>query len=145
MIAKVAAGSMHSLALNMLGDSVYAWGRADYGQLGLSGVQPKTGSFDATPQQVAFPRSVGGVRVKDIVAGPLLSFALFDNHDVYSWGFNETGTTGHLSGNDSDVLRPTKLDVLREYKEKNAKATNCQVHSISGGGQHSLMVIQRYT
>ena len=34
-IVQVVAGASHSLALNTLGTIVFAWGRSDYGQLGL--------------------------------------------------------------------------------------------------------------
>ena len=137
----MAAGATHSLCLNLLGNAVFSWGRADYGQLGLSDAKPKLGDFEPTPQQVAFPESMGYVRISDIAAGSFQSFAVLDNYDVYSWGFNELGTTGHSSSVGDDIRRPKKIDVLRKYQTQKLIA---HVHNIAGGGQHSLMVIKRY-
>ena len=91
-------------------------------------------------------RRMGHVRISDIAAGSLQSFAVLDNYDVYSWGFNELGTTGHSSSVGDDIRRPRKINVLRKYK-KQAKLQGeiAHVHNIAGGGQHSLMVIKRYS
>jgi alpha-tubulin suppressor-like RCC1 family protein len=145
-ISKVAAGQQHSLALSIRGDAVFAWGRSDYGQLGLTNEKQSAGSMETTPKQVAFPKTVGDMRIKDIAVGPLLSMAIMDNNDVYSWGFAETGATGHLTDEDgADIVRPKKLEVLQKYSDNQHQGTNCHVHNISGGGQHTLMVIKRFT
>lgn len=145
-ISKVAAGATHSLCVNLLGNAVFSWGRADYGQLGLTNAKQEPGNFVHTPQQVAFPESVGHIRINDIVAGSLQSFAILDNYDVYSWGFNVLGTTGHSSSIGDDILRPRKLNVLRKYKDQpKLQGAVAHVHNMSGGGQHALMVIKRYS
>ena len=62
-IAQLGGGEHHSLAL--LGDgSVYAWGRADYGQLGL-GDKDELGKAGAS---VAEPRHVASLNAVDAVA-----------------------------------------------------------------------------
>lgn len=143
-ISKVSAGATHSLALTIGGDAVWSWGRADYGQCGLSAEPPATGSFVSTPTQVAFPDTlvIGDTRITDIVAGPIVSMITTQDGDVYSWGFNEMCATGH--GGDNDILRPKKLNVLRQYAKKNYPGSCCDVHNISGGGQHTLMVVERF-
>jgi hypothetical protein len=72
-ISKVAAGNFHSLALNMSGQSVYAWGKIDSGSLGLYD-EEKTLSFQqtdyvGTPKRVAFPTTLGKSCLVDIAAG----------------------------------------------------------------------------
>ena len=139
-IVKVAAGNVHSLAKNAFGTIVYAWGRSDYGQLGLHYEKIEGGDFESTPKEVAFPATIGDDLIKDIAAGPLTSYATTTSNDVYSWGFNESCATGIRSPDLEDVLRPQKVNVLAKY----SKDQNCHVHNISGGGQHTLMVVKRY-
>lgn len=67
---------------------------------------------------------------------------------MYSWGYNENSQAGHYnSGGDSPLItRPRLLDVMAAINETAAKAPakNCRVTRVSGGGQHSLMVVKRY-
>lgn len=147
-IAQVAAGSMHSLALNCLGNAIWAWGRSDYGQLGLSSKMAESGGCETTPQQVPFPSEVGDMLFTDISAGERTSAAVLANGDVYTWGFNTTGATGHkvrTENGSEDIMRPKKLDVMRLYKKKDpSRGTDARVLNVAGGGQHSLMVIERF-
>lgn len=82
-----------------------------------------------------------GTLIKDIAAGPLVSMAITRGNDVYTWGFDESGATGHILG--KDITRPKKLNVLKKVYAKRGP-TNCHVLSAAGGGQHSLMVIERF-
>ena len=95
--------------------------------------------------------------------GDTSSFAITQTGAVYSWGYNENSQTGHYNipgtagetdehGNKPSNLipRPRLLDVIAAVndgisrsKEKPV-AKNCRVTRVSGGGQHSLMVIKRY-
>jgi alpha-tubulin suppressor-like RCC1 family protein len=136
----VAAGSTHALALDIVGTGVYAWGRSDYGQVGHTD-DIDSGDIEKSPQQIAFPRSMEGTLIKDIATGPLVSMAITEENDVYTWGFVESGATGHILEN--DITRPKKLNVLKKVYGKRG-STNCHVLSASGGGQHSLMVIDRF-
>mmetsp|Transcript_53522 Transcript_53522/g.81193 ORF Transcript_53522/g.81193 Transcript_53522/m.81193 type:complete len:562 (-) Transcript_53522:199-1884(-) len=140
MITKVAAGQSHSLALDIAGCAVYSWGKSDYAQLGYP-VKIGAASFEWEPKQVAFPSTIGDVGIRDIGAGASVSFAITDEHDVYSWGYGDSCATGFRS--DDDIVRPRKLFVLKKYK-KNGGPTNCQVHQVVGGGQHTIMLIKRF-
>eukprot|EP00980_Cylindrotheca_fusiformis_P014745 scaffold4009_cov124-Cylindrotheca_fusiformis.AAC.25 len=139
MISKVAAGTAHALALGITGRDVYGWGRADYGQVGHS-VTVQAGDIETSPQQIAFPSTLGTTLIRDIAAGPSVSMAISEENDVYTWGFDESGATGHNIG--KDILRPKKLDVLEKGYGKRG-STNCHVLNAAGGGQHSLMIIER--
>jgi len=165
-ISKVAAGNFHSLALSMNRQDVFAWGKIDAGSLGLYD-EKKTLKFQqtdyvATPEQVAFPNTLGESCLVDIAAGDTSSFAITDTGAVYSWGYNENSQTGHYNvpgefgkpdenGNEPTNLigRPRLLDVIAAVNDgitrskQTPVAKNCRVTRVSGGGQHSLMVIKR--
>jgi alpha-tubulin suppressor-like RCC1 family protein len=127
--------------LNITGVAMYGWGRSDYGQIGHSG-DVKSGDQEESPKRISFPMSMNGKRIKDIVAGTLISMAISEDNEVYTWGFAESGATGHILEN--DVVRPKQLDVLKKKYGKRGGPTNCHVLSASGGGCHSLMVIERF-
>jgi regulator of chromosome condensation len=146
-IVAMAAGEHFSLALNLVGNLIWSWGRSDYGQLGLFGTRQDTGACEMTPQMVPFPdggESKIPLRFSQIDAGDRHAFAVSDEGAVYTWGFAETGALGFEMPDDTDCYRPQKLDVLWAKRKKNANAANSLVKCVSGGGQHSLMVIERY-
>lgn len=138
----------------MDGRNLFAWGKLDEGATGLYD-REKTesytnGDFEGTPQQVAFPNTLGHSCLVDISAGDTTSFAITDNGDVYSWGYNENSQTGHYSVDCSIIPQPRQLDVISSVnaaiKKSNKKpaANKCHVTRVSSGGQHTLMVINRY-
>jgi len=140
LIKKVAAGTSHGLALDMGGNAVFAWGRSDYGQLGHTD-EIKGGDIEMSPQQVAFPKSLEGTRIKDISTGSSISMAITEENDIYTWGFGESCATGHIGT--EDITRPKKLDVLKKAYGKTG-STNCHVLGAAGGAQHSLMIVERF-
>lgn len=145
-IAKVAAGQFFSLALSHDGERLYAFGRADYGSLGVG--YRSTGAFEASPQLVRFPEryigNSGRVCLLEIAAGERHSLATDDENRVYSWGFNETGCTGHPARDDNDYFVPKKLDLV-PHLSNNGEVVRVDTHGISGGGQHSLLLVKRYS
>lgn len=96
--------------------------------------------------------------------GESTSFAVTDKGEVYSWGLNLNGQTGHYNvPEDGEKLvdehgnhiinlipRPRLLNVIAAVNDglKRAKkpviAKNCRVTKVSGSSQHALMVIERY-
>ena len=130
----MAAGEHHSLALTHDRKRLYAFGRGDYGQLGI-GYQ-ETGANITTPTPVLFPEET---LLSYIDCGERHSMAISSNQELYTWGFNETGATGHEVKDDSDYFRPRKLDLAQHVV-----GDIVHVHAASGGGQHSLMLIKRY-
>jgi alpha-tubulin suppressor-like RCC1 family protein len=148
-ICQVACGTFHTLFLGTLGNLVFACGRSDYGQLGLFDEKEKeAGGFQLKPVPVPFPKEIGSTRIVSIAAGASNSACVADDGDVYTWGFNETASTGHPSKQrhkSFDIERATKLKPMRYYKKNEASmGTTATVSSVSLGGQHSLMVVQRY-
>ena len=127
-VGQLAAGLSHSMALTADGTTLYAWGRSDYGQLGIGGGEAtKTdGMFYSTPQR---PHGTEGVVWKQIAVGEAYSMALTLDEELYTWGFE--GVTGH-GGNyliDTDCKIPRLLEL-----------DNMLVHSMSGGAQHGVFL-----
>lgn len=137
-IVQVSGGEHFSLALTADRKRLYSFGRGDYGQLGI-GVMG-TGEFEANPVLVAFPKAVV---ITDVEAGPLHAMAISETHEVYTWGFNTQGNTGHTTLDDEDVYRPLNLDLMT-YLNSDNKLGGCHVHGVSGGTQHALMLVRRY-
>lgn len=144
-IAQVSCGSHHTLFLGIMGNNVFACGRSDYGQLGMFDKKEKeAGGFQSTPIQVPFPTELGTTRIASVHAGGNNSAAVSDVGNVYTWGFNETASTGH-SSKGGDIERATKLNPMRFYKKYDpTKGTDATVSSVSLGGQHSIMVVKPY-
>lgn len=133
-ISKAAGGNYHSLAMAMDGSCVFAWGAADKGQLGLCETAPEDGHLEANPKEVPFPEeTMGASRIIDIACGETTSFARTSKGTIYSWGFNETGATGHPSFDGIDVYLPKLVEL-----------NNTIVDGVSGGGHHSLFLVKRY-
>jgi Regulator of chromosome condensation (RCC1) repeat len=121
------------LALAGDGLHLYAFGRAEKGQLGIG--FPTADWYDL-PQQVALPKLIP---LTTIEAGDHHAMAISTEHEVYTWGLNENRQTGHGPDGASDVvLRPLFLDLAAHF------GTSCRVHGAVGGGQHSLFMIKKY-
>lgn len=83
-VKRIAAGSLHSIALKTDG-TVWAWGRNNYGQLGLADTVDRS-----TPVLVT---NLPGP-VKLIAAGGAFSVAVTTDDRVYVWGYNGFGQLG---------------------------------------------------
>jgi alpha-tubulin suppressor-like RCC1 family protein len=139
-IAKVAAGTFHSLALSMSGMELYSFGRADYGQLGLGfAVTNVAGSNKDTPQRVPFPcPDRQPQRIVKIITSEHTCAAITHNKHFYVWGFNATGQTG-IKNNGKDVVRPTKLPLsMGEGEDMVGSLHACM------GPQQSLVLVKPY-
>ena len=134
-IVALAAGEHHSLALAATG-RVFAFGRADSGQLGLGALDAPlhhTGTSHAKkalPTPVLVPLLSGCIR---IAAGSNHNIATTAANDIYTWGFGEMGQLGH--GVEEDELQPRLL----AWKGGPAPA----VLDASAGGQHSVLLMRK--
>jgi len=140
-IHQVACGAFHSLALNALGNAVFAWGRSDYGQLGLFDSIQKAGDSVKEPKQVEFPPDITSNRFVTILSGDSVSAAVTDDHQVYTWGYGDSNASGHKG--DDDIVRPKRLNLMRKYNKESGPKT-AHTYGGSGGGQHTLLLVKRY-
>ena len=100
-VTSIAAGSFYSLAVDDQG-SLYSWGEARMGQLGVGKAQ-----CVRKPTQVHFPEEQP-VQIKSCAAGFGHTLALTQHGDLYAWGFNCYGQVG--VGNKKTVWEPTLVN-----------------------------------
>jgi regulator of chromosome condensation len=138
-ICKVAAGTKHCLALSQDMNSLYAWGAAALGQLGL-GEEVAALENVATPTLVTFYGRDSPCQIVDIACGPFHSMAKSLDGDVYTWG-NTDGTdkmyTGHATNDSKDVYIPIKLEMTDPNVEQPLEAIE-----MAGGAHGSLFLVQ---
>ncbi|EED91362.1 predicted protein [Thalassiosira pseudonana CCMP1335] len=158
-ITTVEGGYQFSCFVDATGKKLYACGRGDYGNLGITLKQPGAGWFEKTPTRVPLVHTIDESTISEekkketciveadideekqpeiaqISCGSTHVIVRTKGGDVYTWGFGEQGACGQ--GKDyNDVLRPKKL----ETKLKNIQGSQYEVKFVSGGGQHSSVVI----
>ncbi|KAG3185138.1 hypothetical protein PC128_g13417 [Phytophthora cactorum] len=93
----ISCGFGHSLALSTDG-TVYAWGSATHGKLGIGPVQVKE-SFTLAPLALSSLTSLG-VRVRKIACGPSHSALLTVDGALFVWGCGDGGRLGLGDGRD---------------------------------------------
>ena len=99
-IAAISSGAQHTLALKN-DSSVWAWGRSEYGQVGIGGW---------TTLDEPTPCNGMGDSVVAIAAGSFHSLALKSDGTVWAWGRNSAGQLG--VGSYWDTSTPTPLQVI---------------------------------
>ena len=115
-VIAIAAGGHHTLALKADG-TVWAWGSADFGQLGDGTVGDANdllispGDFQWTPVQVKGSGGIGFLTdVVAIEAGFRHSLAITLDGTVWAWGENEFGQLGDNNPGDG-VDNPASKDI----------------------------------
>ena len=112
-IVRIACGWSHMLALDQSGN-VFAWGRSDMGQLGIS--EAASSQTQDLPEQeddvmvlkVAMPTErKRDNKVVQIACGSEHSMAVTSGGDLYSWGWGEHGNLGH--GSNTNQMVPTRV------------------------------------
>lgn len=140
-ICKVAAGKEHCLALSQDMNSLYAWGAAPSGQLGLGpDVASQPTAHVATPTLVTFYGRDSPCQIVDIACGQNHSMAKSLDGDVYTWGYTD-GTdkmnTGHATNGTKDVYIPIKLEMTDPKVGQPMEAIE-----MAGGAHGSLFLVQ---
>lgn len=96
-ITQLACGDSHSMALSKDG-SVYAWGEATFGQLGLEDIRDLPKNSDNKPYQ-PYPVKVTALsnkKIIDISCGELHTLSLTESGTLYSFGGNTCGQLGQF-------------------------------------------------
>ncbi|RYD82768.1 MAG: hypothetical protein EOP84_08925, partial [Verrucomicrobiaceae bacterium] len=147
----VVTGGTHTLALKADG-TVWAWGRNDYGQLGLG--TSFAGSESTVPRQVKFFKDATAnppidLKVVTIAAGQFHSMALTEEGKVYVWGRNDRGqignTTQATSGTNSKFNTPQLVSGFRvwdgsisAYTYSNQRLKSSSVPQTATGWQYAF-------
>ena len=88
-IIQISIGATHTLALDSEGN-IWSFGHNNYGQLGINNLTNKN-----LPQRVLGIDGIGNLQnIVSISAGKYTSFAIDDEGQVYSWGYNNYGQLG---------------------------------------------------
>ena len=142
----VRAGSSHSLALDVTGQYVYAWGRCQDAELG-QGFAFKDRKVSVTPVLVKFPQvewTTAPVKrtFRDIQAGGSVSMAITTEHECFSWGFGENGATGHAVTDGQDIYWPRQLKMEEAVSGDVAEGKAFEIMSASVGTTHSMILVK---
>jgi regulator of chromosome condensation len=133
-IKQIAAGQHHSLILTKDG-RVFAFGRTNYGQLGLGEMQTKVNRVDTPTPIPIFDALPAENRVVHIASGGHHCIAVTASGEAYAWGFGETGALCMNESDDCNV--PTRVP-LNPGMQKSGK-----IIYATGGGQHSVLVLPK--
>lgn len=147
MIKEVKAGVLHTLALSLDGKRLYACGRNDYGQCGVSGEVSAPDAKETKLKLVQFPDD--DVEIEQIACGESHNLAIAKpkkgHAEVYTWGstvpVEEACCLGH-GEIEKNEYRPRKL-VLRKSdgtKKGTTKVEGGVWRQVSGGSQHSAFL-----
>lgn len=120
---KICSGSDFSLALTRDG-RIFAWGRNNYGQLGITGKQQNKENL---PREISIPKEIA---VVDISSGEEHAAFLTADGRVYTWGYGHDGQLGH--GAKSHLSVPQRIE---DFKLR-AKKVVC------GGGHTAILTEQ---
>ncbi|CAG8577363.1 23981_t:CDS:2 [Dentiscutata erythropus] len=136
-VQQIAAGEHHSLVLLDDG-SIYSFGRADYGQLGIGDAIDKDDD-DKIKRQKIGQKVVTPTKIKNLA--PCTFIATGDHHSiavssiggdkVFTWGFGESYALG---GGEEDKKEP--------YLVVGKNLTGRSILAIGGGSQHTVILIQ---
>ncbi|MCB1229029.1 MAG: choice-of-anchor D domain-containing protein [Verrucomicrobiae bacterium] len=111
-VVSLSMSGSHGLAL-CSDDTLSAWGRNDYGQLGDNQIGTSNILFPIPVLQTP-PSSLAGKSVTTVSSGSLASFALCADGSVSSWGHNLSGVLGQAGNGDSNIFRfPSAIDDLQ--------------------------------
>lgn len=140
LVKCIAAGYHHSLVTDNDGN-IIAFGRGDYGQLGITDETPKEGYCETLPVYVPLPTDNddedNNDPVKEVSCGDHQCFAVTQGGALWSWGYGESSAHGH--GN-KDVLTPRILDLAEKIKDTSLMNFS-EIGGAMGGGQHSVFLV----
>ncbi len=122
----LSGGQHHSIILDGKG-LVHSVGRCEYGRLGHGEDATET----SIPKKI---EALQNLKVKAIVCGEAVSFAITNGGDLYSWGLGSSLQLGN--GSEDDALVPTQV------KGKNLDPSKHEVLCVSSGGQHTAILLR---
>ena len=117
---EISGGQHHTIICHR--GSVYAFGRREYGRLGLG----ENVEEPLVPARV--PHLTG---VNSVSAGSVCSFAVTNSGEVFSWGMGTNLQLGN--GTEDDIWEPTLVT--------GKKIENRKIISSSSGGQHTALLV----
>jgi len=133
-VSCLSAGMFHVLCLTE-DRRVFAWGKGDYGQLGLG----RPGNWDS-PQEIT---SLRGRGIHFVACGGWHSCALTEKGECFMWGRGEYGRLG-MRDDQTDKQRPTLLRIEGGVGDPNSDSPSERiVVDAALGGTHTCFVDAR--
>ena len=134
-IASVAAGTLHSLCLDITGRNLYSFGSHGDGQLGVSRDAIDADHCETSPIPVYLNHGDTATDnkvkrnpiIRSISCGDKTSMAVTESGHLYTWGKGEQSALGH--GTCDDCFLPKKVKVEK-------------VIMASGGGEHNMVITE---
>ena len=127
-IEKIACGQHHSIALDNRGN-VFAFGRHEYGRLGLGNVKE-----DANQPKLI--ESLKGKKVIDISCGASSSFAITEDGQLYSWGMASPQLGHGKNVNENDIWEPRQV----KSEDKSKVMQRFKAIKVAAGSNHCLVL-----
>ena len=127
VVAQIAAGDSHSLALTSSGQ-LYAFGSNAYGQLGIA-ANSGMATPNPTPTLVGLPGAIGAIT--QIAAGDSHSLVLTSSGQLYAFGLNASGALGSTTNNGTINANPIPTPVT-------LPGATGSVAKVAGGGSYTL-------
>ncbi len=128
------AGGQHCALMLASDGSLYAMGRGDSGQLGLSASKedkPKFAAASFLPQRIPQQR-FGGSAVVQVAGAGAFSLAVTADGNVWSWGYGDMGQLGN--GTDQDEVLPFNVTAAC------SELGDVQSLQVAAGDQHSVLL-----
>jgi regulator of chromosome condensation len=126
----IGGGEHHSLALTKEGN-LFAWGRMDINQLGLSSI-PETALPKDHPRYVPIPTLIKGLpKMVFAACGTHHNISISEAGEPYSWGYGESWQVGQ-GPEAGDIKVPTKID--------NTATRGVEMIAAGAGGQFSVLL-----
>ena len=118
---EISGGQHHTVVCNK--GSVYVIGRKEYGRLGLG---------ENISEEPCTPRRIPTLdKITHVSTGTICSFAVSEPGEVFSWGMGTNLQLG--TGEEADAWEPVKVT--------GKKMENKKVIAVSGGGQHTAILV----
>ncbi len=141
-VVSVVGGSQHCVALTRAGE-VFAFGRGDSGQLGLSaGAEDRhahlpVGASAFHPVQID-PARFGGAAAVQVTANGTSSGCVTAGGTLYTWGFGESGQLGNNGAGDENF--PFQVNNRGAEGKGAGDLKKILVRSAGLGGQHLVVL-----
>ena len=120
LVRSLCCGGYHTLALTAE-RTVYAWGRGEFGQLGLG-----HDNNEMEPRLIDTLSKEGPVL--NLAAGENHSLAVLETGEVWTWGYGQQGQLGHGDGKNEKLPKRVAFFTQR----------NVAVVQVAAGWRHSL-------
>lgn len=128
-VSQVASGFDHHACIIAESGDLLTWGNAEFGKLGHSFADDAP--IVSVPQRVD---ALEGIPIQQVACGTFHTVALARSGEVYSFGWNEDGLTGH-GATEGNQLTPKRVEGLAHVSVKSIAAFGCYTLVLTTDGK----------